>query len=78
MTVKMTMGGDWGTSPRELQSLSVLVSLKLSRSSVSGRCGHRPLMQLSRETIDKALKMGYSKDTKGAASRTAPPRLVKR
>ena len=29
-------------------------------------------MQLSRETIDKAPKMGYSKDTKGAASRTAP------
>ena len=28
--------------------------------------GHR------RETIDKAPKMGYSKDTKGAASRTAP------
>ena len=26
-----------------------------------------------REAIDKALKMGYSKDTKGAASRTAPP-----
>ena len=33
---------------------------------------HRPLMQLSRETIDKAPEMGYSKDTKGAASRTAP------
>ena len=26
-----------------------------------------------RETIDKAPEMGYSKDTKGAASRTAPP-----
>ena len=25
-----------------------------------------------REAIDKALEMGYSKDTKGAASRTAP------
>ena len=33
---------------------------------------HRPLMQLSREAIDKAPEMGYSKDTKGAASRTAP------
>ena len=30
-------------------------------------------MQLSRETIDKAPEMGYSKDTKGAASRSAPP-----
>ena len=29
--------------------------------------GHR------REAIDKAPEMGYSKDTKGAASRSAPP-----
>ena len=28
--------------------------------------------RLRRGAIDKALKMGYSKDTKGAASRTAP------
>ena len=78
MTVKMTMGGDWGTSPRELQSLSVLVSLKLSRPSVSGRCGHRPLMQLSREAIDKAPEMGYSKDTKGLPVGRFPPSTTKR
>ena len=39
---------------------------------------HRPLMQLSREAIDKAPEMGYSKDTKGLPVGRFPPSTTKR
>ena len=55
---------DWGVSINQTQP-------DVPQSPPAAFC--KIVLPHRREAIDKAPEMGYSKDTKGAASRTAPP-----